>query len=132
MAHGNSTKASSRERGARSVVVAGAIALGVVSLLSIGERGNRLADAGSVGRMAAVAQTAAPPAAAPARKAGSFTPEQVKELHAIIKDYLVENPEVLAEVSQALEKKQAAEQAARAEKYLLEHKAKYLRPAMTS
>jgi protein-disulfide isomerase len=40
-----------------------------------------------------------------AHKAASFTPAQVKELHGIIKGYLLENPEVLAETAQALKKK---------------------------
>jgi protein-disulfide isomerase len=101
-------------------VLAGVAALSMVSLLSIAERGPS-ASGSSASSIAVHAQTA--PAASPA-KPSSFSSDQIKDLHGIIKDYLMTNPEVLAEVSQALERKQAAEQAAKAEKYLVDNKPK--------
>ena len=100
----------------KGFVLAGVAALSMVSLLSIAERGPA-ASGSSAGSIAVHAQTA--PAASPA-KPSSFSSDQIKELHGIIRDYLMTNPELLAEVSQALERKQAAEQAAKAEKYLVE------------
>jgi protein-disulfide isomerase len=100
--------------------LAGVAALSMVSLLSIAERGPS-ASGSSASSIAVHAQTA--PAASPA-KPSSFSSDQIKDLHGIIKDYLMTNPEVLAEVSQALERKQAAEQAAKAEKYLVDNKPK--------
>jgi protein-disulfide isomerase len=105
----------------KGVMLTGIVALCLVSLLNIGARKGAPAADIVTGTTPALAQEAAK--AAPATdKSGTFTPDQVKALHVIIKDYLVANPEVLAEVSAALEKKQAAEQAAKAEKYLLENK----------
>ena len=104
----------------KGFVFAGVAALSMVSLLSIAERGPA-ASGSSAGSIAVHAQTA--PAASPA-KPSSFSSDQIKELHGIIRDYLMTNPELLAEVSQALERKQAAEQAAKAEKYLVDNKPK--------
>ncbi len=72
-------------------------------------------------RAPAVPPSAFAQAAAPA--AGPFSADQVKALHGIIKDYLLANPEILAEVSQAFERKQAAEQQERAEQFLASNKA---------
>ncbi len=105
----------------KGVVLAGVAALSLVSLLSIGQRGPGQSVT-SAGGMAAFAQATSP--AASATKPSSFSADQIKDLHGIIKDYLMTNPEVLAEVSQALERKQAADQAAKAEKYLVENKPK--------
>lgn len=41
-----------------------------------------------------------------AAQPSSFTPAQVEQLHTIIKDYLVQNPQVLVEASQVLQAKQ--------------------------
>ncbi len=41
-----------------------------------------------------------------AQKTNSFTPEQVQQLHTIIRNYLVKNPEVLVEASQKLQMEQ--------------------------
>ncbi len=40
----------------------------------------------------------------------SFSPEQRQEIRTIIKDYLIKNPEILLDVSQALQQKQQQEQ----------------------
>lgn len=53
---------------------------------------------------------AALPAAA---LAGSFTDDQKKEIGEIVKQYLLDNPEVLLDVSKALEEKQQAEETAK-------------------
>ena len=44
-------------------------------------------------------------------RAGSFTPDQTKEIQAIIKSYLVEHPEVMEEAVDALQKQEAAKTA---------------------
>ncbi len=54
----------------------------------------------------------APPEPAPgASKAGSFTPDQRREIEAMIKDYLIANPEVMVEIQTALESKMEKVQA---------------------
>jgi protein-disulfide isomerase len=40
--------------------------------------------------------------------AASFSPEQVKDIQGIVKNYLINNPEILVEASQTLQKQQAA------------------------
>jgi len=56
---------------------------------------------------ATVAPTTTPAANTPARpETTSFTPTQVDQLHTIIRDYLVQNPQVLVEASQALQAQQ--------------------------
>jgi protein-disulfide isomerase len=50
----------------------------------------------------------------PAAAEGSFTDAQKAEMGQIVRDYLLANPEILLEVSQALEAKQQAERAERA------------------
>lgn len=123
MAEGILTRALGALASPKGVVLAGVVALSMVSLLGIAGRGPDASRQGA-GNMAALAQSPAPtPVAAPA-KPSSFSAEQIQDLHAVIKDYLMNHPEVLAEVSQALEKKQAAEQAAKAEKFLADNKTK--------
>ena len=131
MANGSTSTQTGMIAGTKRSVLAGAAVLGVVALLAISERGSDRAASG-----AAMAQSAAPPAATQsivtgtlptADKLGTFTPDQVKALHGIIKDYLLANPEILADVSRELERKQAAEQAARAEKFLAENTAAVFR-----
>ncbi len=120
MADGILTRALGALNSPKGVVLAGVAALSMVSLLGIAERGPA-ATGMTAGSIAVHAQTAP---AASTSKPSSFTSDQIKDLHAVIKDYLMTNPEVLAEVSQALERKQAAEQAAKAEKFLVENKPK--------
>jgi protein-disulfide isomerase len=120
MADGMFSAAARALAAPRSVVLGGVALLATVTLLNIGSQNGRDASPMSVASVAH-AQSAAAPASDPS---GKFTPDQVKALHAIIKDYLLTNPEVLAEVSQALERKQAAEQQAKAEKFLADNKAK--------
>lgn len=62
--------------------------------------------------------TLAPPSAA--EEASAFSDAQKQELGGLIRDYLMKNPEVLIEVSIALEAKRSAEQAEVAEKALAE------------
>lgn len=64
-----------------------------------------------------------PPAPALAQAgAEAFNPAQRKAIEAIIKDYLVNNPEVLMEATKELEKRQAAQQAAEAKKLIVSRK----------
>lgn len=58
----------------------------------------------------------------PAVATGSFSAEQVQSIRDIVKTYLIENPEVMVEVSKELEKKQEALKAAEAKKVIAENK----------
>jgi len=55
--------------------------------------------------------------------AQSFSPQQRGEIEAIVKDYLLKNPEILKDVAAALEKQQAEADAARGQKAIKEHAA---------
>ena len=107
-------------------VLGGVAAIAVGALVHIAGKDDGGLATGSVVTSAAIAQTAAAPAVAVpvADKSGKFSPDQVQALHVIIKDYLLANPEILADVSKELERKQAAEQAAKAEKFLVDNKSK--------
>ena len=74
------------------------------------------------------AQTAPPAEATPA-PAGAFTPAQRQELQAIIKDILLNNPEVLLEAQNALEAKMDRIQADRMAVAIKEHAGELYRPA---
>ncbi len=106
----------------KGAIVSGVGALAVVWLLGIAAKGPASVNQPAASSIAALAQGAAPAATPLTDKSGAFSPDQVKALHGIIKDYLLANPEIFAEISQALEKKQAAEQAAKAEKFLADNK----------
>jgi protein-disulfide isomerase len=108
-----------------------------------------------VGATLAVGQTVAPPAppvqaaataatdaaaprpAAPAPvsqasdapASGAFTPAQHKELETIIKDILINNPEIMLEVQSALESKMEKIQAERMAVAIKEHASELYRPA---
>jgi protein-disulfide isomerase len=68
-------------------------------------------------------------ATAPAKS--SFSPEQKREIEALIKEYLVNNPEVMIEVQQALEAKQEKLQAERIAGALKDNAAEIFRSAAT-
>src|SRR4029079_4087065 len=53
--------------------------------------------------------------------AQSISPDQRKEIEAIIKDYLIKNPEILQEVSTELEKRLAASEAEKHQAAVKEH-----------
>ena len=76
-------------------------------------------------RLATAALTAAALLLAPALPAAaqSFSPQQRNEIEAIIKDYLIKNPEILRDVAAALEKQQAEADAAKGRKAVKEHAA---------
>jgi protein-disulfide isomerase len=76
---------------------------------------------------APAASTPPPPAAA--EPSGAFTPAQRKEIEAIIKDILVNNPEVLLEAQNALEAKMDKIQADRMAVAIKEHAGELFRPA---
>ena len=102
-------------------VLTGVGALCLVGLLAIAsDEGGPGPRRGSP--MAAMAQGA--PAAPVEDKSGAFTPDQVKSLHAIIKDYLITNPEVIVDVTKELERRQAQQQAAEHERLIGENKAR--------
>lgn len=63
--------------------------------------------------------TAGAPAAA---ATGSFSAAQKSEIEAIIKDYLVNHPEILVEASKELEKRQTSMQAENAKRVIMEQK----------
>jgi protein-disulfide isomerase len=62
------------------------------------------------------------PGAARAQNAQSITPAQRTEIEAIVKDYLIRNPDVLQEMIAALEKHQAHADAAKAKAVIAAHK----------
>ena len=104
----------------KGAVVASTAVIGLALLLGI---------AGNDGRVSQVrpAATQVMAQGAPALaddKSGTFSPAQVKALQGIIKDYLINNPEVMVEVTKELERRQAAQQAAEHEKVIGENKAK--------
>lgn len=51
----------------------------------------------------------------------SFSPDQKRAIEGIVKDYLVENPEIFLEIQTALEKKMADQEAERTKKMVAEH-----------
>jgi protein-disulfide isomerase len=85
-----------------------------------------------LGATLAVGQSAtqgATPPTAPAASASAFTPEQRKELATIIKEILVNNPEILLEAQNALEAKMDKIQAERMAVAIKEHASELYRPA---
>src|SRR5262245_36508478 len=85
---------------------------------------------------AATAEPASPPSAAPAPESpaanapssSAFTPAQRKELESIIKDILLNNPEIMLEVQNALETKMDKIQAERMAIAIKEHAGELYRP----
>jgi protein-disulfide isomerase len=71
----------------------------------------------------------APPKAEAAPPSGGFTPAQRKEIEAIIKDLLINNPEVLLEAQNALEAKMDKIQADKMAVAIKEHAGELYRPA---
>ena len=70
---------------------------------------------------------AGPAAAADAPKA--FTPEQEKAIREVVRDYLVNHPEVLVEAIQALQEKQQAAEKDQRQKALVAHRAELTQDA---
>ncbi len=104
----------------RKGAVAGAIALlAVGSAMALGS-----APAVSNGANMVLAQADAAGSAAAADKSGPFSAEQKQAIERIVKDYLVQNPEVLLEVGRALEKRQAEMQVAEHRRIIVENKDK--------
>lgn len=81
-----------------------------------------------LGATLAVGQSTPPPPASSAPSASAFTSEQRKELTAIIKEILVNNPEILLEAQNALEAKMDKIQAERMAVAIKEHAAELFRP----
>jgi protein-disulfide isomerase len=104
----------------KGAVLAGAAMLSLAALVNVSR---------SDPSNQAAAQLAGTPAPAPAAQALSttpakvFSPDQVKALHVIIKDYLVANQQIMVEVTKELERRQQAEQAAAQAKLIAEQKA---------
>ena len=90
----------------------------------------QLAQAAAPAPAASPAPSApASPAPAAAEPARGFTPAQRKEIEAIIKDILINNPEVLLEAQNALEAKMDKIQAERMAVAIKEHAGELFRPA---
>jgi protein-disulfide isomerase len=124
MADGNKSARGARSDG-RTRWPAGIVAASAVMLLGITAADHRqMATIGAVGSSFVVGQAHAQGSPASAGDKSPFTDDQVKALHGIIRDYLMTNPEILRDVSQELERKHSAEQAAKAEKFLLANKDK--------
>ena len=107
------------------VSAVGAFIIGGVTVMSLGANplvtDARAADPGAPGRFQ-LAQ-AAPPAAKPAADYAPITPEQKAAIERIVKDYLLNNPEVFLDVQQALESKMEKIQAERFKVALKDHAA---------
>ena len=78
------------------------------------------------GLLAAFAMVALLAAPGPARAADTFTGEQIEAVQTIIRDYLMQNPEVLRDALVELERRQAAEEDERRAKAIAENKDKLL------
>ncbi|MEZ0304477.1 MAG: DsbA family protein [Hyphomicrobiaceae bacterium] len=81
-----------------------------------------------LGATLAIGQGASPPAASSSPAASAFTPEQRKELGALIKEILVNNPEILLEAQNALEAKMDKIQSERMAVAIKEHAGELFRP----
>jgi protein-disulfide isomerase len=81
-----------------------------------------------LGATLAIGQSTPPPAAPAGSAASAFTPEQRRELSAIIKEILVNNPEILLEAQNALEAKMDKIQAERMAVAIKEHAGELFRP----
>jgi protein-disulfide isomerase len=71
--------------------------------------------------------TAPSPAPAKLARPAGFTPEQTQQIQAIIKDYLIANPEIFIEVQTALEEKMEREQAEKLKVAIAENAAEIYR-----
>lgn len=119
MADGILSKAIDALTTKKGAVIAGVAILGLAALNNISQQNAQPAPAAAPQIASAIAQTTAP-----ADKSGTFSPDQVKALHGIIKSYLVQNPEVMVEVTKELERRQQAEQAAEQARVIGANKAK--------
>jgi protein-disulfide isomerase len=81
-----------------------------------------------VGATLAIGQGATPPPTPSSPAASAFTPEQRKELGALIKEILVNNPEILLEAQNALEAKMDKIQSERMAVAIKEHAGELFRP----
>ena len=81
-----------------------------------------------LGATLAIGQGASPPAASSSPAASAFSPEQRKELGALIKEILVNNPEILLEAQNALEAKMDKIQSERMAVAIKEHAGELFRP----
>jgi len=98
----NLMRALTRPKGA----VAGALALFTLAFTAVGT-----GPAVSTGSSFKVAQAT-----------DTFSAEQKKAIEGIVRDYLLNNPEILLEVSRELEKRQTAMQAAEQKRFILENR----------
>lgn len=103
----------------RKGAMAGAVALMAVGAIAA------LGSSPAVSTGATLKLAQADGAAQPAAKAGDpglFSAEEKQAIERIIKDYLVQNPEVLLEVGKALEQRQAEMQTAEQKRLIVEHR----------
>ena len=109
---------------AKGASIAGPAAIALVGLLTIGRSAEAPAATPGLGP-APQALAAAEPSPATIETAGDagFSPAQTKAIQQIVKDYLIQNPEVMVEVSKELEKRQQALQAAEHKRLIVQHKA---------
>ena len=91
----------------RKGAVAGAVALLALGLVA------------TTGSTPAVSTGSTP--AASTSDAGPFSPEQKQAIERIVKDYLLQNPEILIEVGKELEKRQATMQVAEQKRLIVEN-----------
>ena len=63
-------------------------------------------------------------AEAAATAAAAFSADQKKSIEEIVRNYLIANPQIVAEALQALDKKETEQRAAAHEKFIVDNKAK--------
>ena len=106
------------------VATVGAVVIGGVAVMSLGANpivgDARASDPVAPGRFQ-LAQAAPPPAAKAPADYAPITPEQKAAIERIVKDYLLNNPEVFLDVQQALEAKMEKIQAEKFKVALKDH-----------
>jgi protein-disulfide isomerase len=76
-----------------------------------------------VGTTTELAQAPGPAETSASGETSPFTPQQKQAIEKIVRDYLIQNPEIMMEISKELEKRQTALQSAEHKRIILEKKA---------
>lgn len=93
---------------------------GAAGLLALGLVATGSAPAAATGTAPQTAQ--ATPAEAGAGESNPFSPEQRQAIERIVKDYLLQNPEVMLEIGKELERRQALNQVAEQKRIIVENR----------
>lgn len=109
----------------KAAVLAGTGAIALAGLLMLGQTGLEPGGHRALAQQPAPATDAAKPAAA-----NPFTKEQTQAIRDIVREYLLQNPEIMVEVSKELESRQQVAQAAEHRKQIIDQKAKIFNSQM--